>query len=246
MRSNSKKIIQNTPKYLWFLILSYSMVIAMSNWFDARLVEIFGMAISPGTLIFPITFLLSDMITEVYGYKHARRAIWSAFLFNIIFICYGQLLTHLPSPSFSKDNVLFNRLLSINIFIIFGSFTSYIVSEPINSYILAKLKQKYRGKYIAIRFVLSTIISSFLDSLIFASIAFFRIYSAHDIIKIIIDIWLTKTVIEIIGLPFSIRLAKFLKKSERLDIYDYGTNFTPLSFEANYSTNNNKYKNGDL
>lgn len=246
MRSNSKHIIQNTPKYLWFLILSYSMVIAMSNWFDARLVEIFGMPISPGTLIFPITFLLSDMITEVYGYKHARRAIWSAFLFNIIFICYGQLLIHLPSPSFAQDNTLFNKLLSVNIFIIIGSFSSYIVSEPINSYILAKLKQKYQGRYIAIRFVLSTIIASFLDSVIFASIAFGRVYTTHDIVRIIIDIWITKTIIEIVGLPFSIRLAKFLKKSEQLDIYDYGTNFTPLSFEANYSTNNNKYKNEDL
>ncbi len=85
MSENKTHFIQNHPKYLWFLILSYSMIIAISNWFDARLVDIFGMVISPGALIFPITFLLSDTITEVYGYKHARRAIWSAFLFNVIF-----------------------------------------------------------------------------------------------------------------------------------------------------------------
>lgn len=246
MKKTADGIIKNTPKYLWFLILSYSMVIAISNWFDARLVEIFGMVISPGALIFPITFLLSDMITEVYGYKHARRAIWAAFLFNIIFICYGQILIHLPSPSFATDNAVYNKLLSVNFFIIFGSFLSYLISEPINSYILAAMKKKYNGQYIAIRFFLSTIVASFLDSAIFASIAFCRVYPMHDIAKIILDIWIIKTSIEIIGLPFSIRLAKLLKKSEHLDIYDYDTNFTPLSFEAVYSKNNNKYKNGDL
>src|SRR3989338_6179085 len=120
MNSTGTYVIQNHPKYLWFLILSYSMIIAISNWFDARLVEIFGMAISPGTLIFPITFLLSDVITEVYGYKHARRAIWSAFLFNLIFIGYGQLLIHLPIPSFATDNENFNKIISVNIFIIIG------------------------------------------------------------------------------------------------------------------------------
>src|SRR3989338_1991520 len=114
MNSTGTYVIQNHPKYLWFLILSYSMIIAISNWFDARLVEIFGMVVSPGALIFPITFLLSDMITQVYGYKHARRAIWSAFLFNVIFIAYGQILIHLPSPDFSIDNAVFNKLIAVN------------------------------------------------------------------------------------------------------------------------------------
>ncbi len=82
------KTIELFPKYLWFLILSYSMIIAISNWFDARLVEIFHFVISPGAVIFPLTFLVSDIITEVYGYKHARLAIWSAFIFNILFILF--------------------------------------------------------------------------------------------------------------------------------------------------------------
>lgn len=94
----------------------------------------------------------------------------------------------------------------------------------------------------ALRFIGSTIIASALDSIIFATIAFYRIYSMHDIIKIIIDIWITKTAIEILGLKFSIGLTKFLKKSEKLDIYDVDTNFTPFSLEASYDSKNNKYK----
>src|ERR1700736_166731 len=89
------------PKYLWFLILSYSMMIAISNWFDSRLILLFGISISPGAMSFPFTFLISDIITEVYGYKNARKAIWAAFLFNIIFLAYGQIVIHMPSPSFA-------------------------------------------------------------------------------------------------------------------------------------------------
>ena len=166
--------------------------------------------------------------------------------FGLIFIGYGQLLIHLPSPSFATDNENFNKIISVNIFIIIGSFSSYIVSEPLNSYIIAKMKKKNNGQYIAIRFLFSTIIASFIDSIIFATIAFFNIYSINDIVKIVIDIWVTKTIIEIIGLPLSIRLTKALKKSERLDIYDEDTDFTPLSLEAEYTSINNKYKNGDI
>src|SRR5688572_13040806 len=89
------------PKYLWFLVLSYTMVLVLANWFDARLIQIFSFNTDGGTLIFPLTFLLSDLITEVYGYQQARRAIWCGFLFNIFFILYGLAITHLPSPDFA-------------------------------------------------------------------------------------------------------------------------------------------------
>jgi uncharacterized PurR-regulated membrane protein YhhQ (DUF165 family) len=79
------------PRYLWFLIVAYVVVILMANWFDVRLVRVGVLITDAGTLIFPITFLLSDLITEVYGYKNARLAIWCAFLFNLLFILYSLL-----------------------------------------------------------------------------------------------------------------------------------------------------------
>ncbi len=83
-KNNIESCISQYPKYLWFLILSYSMVLAMSNWYDSRIILIFGMSITPGALIYPITFLLSNMITEVYGFKNARLAILTALLFNLM------------------------------------------------------------------------------------------------------------------------------------------------------------------
>lgn len=231
------------PKYLWFLILCYAMIIVLANWFDARLIHIFGLNTDAGTLVFPLTFLLCDLITEVYGYKQARRAIWCGFLFNAIFILYGQVVIHLPGPSYATQNALFDAILATNTRIIFASTISYFVSEPVNSLIIAKLKIKMHGKNMAARFVLSTIAASGLDSLVFGTLAFYGTMNNSNLITLILTMWLIKVVVEIVGLPLSIYLTNKLKKAEQLDIYDENTKFNIFSLNASYTAQNNAYKN---
>jgi queuosine precursor transporter len=231
------------PQYLWFLLVSYTMVIAISNWYDARLVEVLGIAFSPGALIFPLSFLLSDAITEVYGYKNARRAIWVAFLFNLLFIVFGQIVIHLPTPSFAvENNAAFDKLLSVNGWIVCASFVSYIISEPLNSYMIAKLKIILKGNYIGIRFIASTIFSALIDSILFINIAFHSSVDSHNLVLMVFNIWIIKSFVEIIGLPFSIRITKWLKNKEHLDVYDFKTNFNPFSLDIRYENTNNQYK----
>ena len=243
MRDNSvhTNVIQIKPNFLWFLTLTYAMVIVLANWFDPRLIKIFGLTTDAGTLIFPLTFLLSDLITEVYGYKHARRAIWCGFLFNVLFIIYGQIIIHLPSPDFQTNNEIFDTLLTTNFRIILASGVSYLASEPLNSFVMAKLKIKMHGRYIGIRFLASTIFASGLDRFFFCFIAFYHVIGDIHLWYLIITMWFIKVVIEIIGLPISIRLAKRLKKSEKLDIYDKGTNFNLFDLDVHYLEKNNEY-----
>lgn len=234
--------IELKPNYLWFLALAYAMVIILANWFDPRLIKICGLTTDAGTLIFPFTFLLSDLITEVYGYKQARRAIWCGFLFNALFILYGQLVIHMPSPDYPTNNAIFDTLLAANIRIIIASTISYFSSEPLNSFLMAKLKVKMEGRYMAIRFVISTVIASGSDSIIFGIIAFYGVMSNDHLFTLIVTMWFIKVFIEILGLPLSIRLAKKLKQIEKLDIYDRRTNFKLLSLNVNYSITDNEYK----
>jgi uncharacterized integral membrane protein (TIGR00697 family) len=234
-------VIQPFPRFLWFLSLAYAMVIVLANWFDPRLIDIFGLNTDAGTLIFPLTYLLSDVITEVYGYKHARRAIWAGFLFNAMFIFYGLIVTHMPSPSYPTINPMFNKLLTFNMRIILASAISYLTSEPLNSFIMAKLKIKMQGKYMAIRFVASTIIASGTDSIIFGVIAFYGMMSNYNLAALILTMWLIKVTIEILGLPISIKVAKQLKKKEMLDIYDHRTKFNIFSLDAKYLSQDNEF-----
>lgn len=223
-------------------MLTYAMVIVLANWFDPRLIHIFGLDTDAGTVIFPFTFLLSNLITEVYGYKNARLAIWCGFLFNLIFILYGELVVHLPSPHYATNNINFDAILSLNTRIIIASAISYLCAEPLNSIIMAKLKVKMHGRKMGIRFVATTIFSGGFDSFIFGSLAFYGLMSNLNLLYLIFSMWLIKTSIEILGLPISISFAKKLKELEHIDIFDRKTNFNIFSLESVYTDDDNEFK----
>jgi len=242
MQNTETKPLLIQTNILWFLTLTFSMIMVLSNWFDPRLITLFGFTTDAGTLVFPLTFLLSNLITEVYGYKFARRAIWCGFIFNAIFILYGQLVIHLPSPNYPTNNHLFDTMLAINFRIIFASAISYLCSEPLNSYVIAKLKIRMHGKLLGLRFLLSTVIASGVDSIIFTGIAFYGTMTIDHLIALAFTMWVIKVGIELLGLPLSISLAKKLKAKENIDIYDQSTRFNIFKLDISYTTKDNHIK----
>lgn len=243
INTETKAIVKDysTTNYLCLFTLCFTMALIFANWFDFRLIRILWFNTDAGTLIFPLTFLLSDIITEVYGYKHTRRAIWLGFFFNLIFIIYGQIVIHMPSPDFPTQNNLFDKIMAFDTRIIIASFISYLTAEPFNAYLLAKLKIQMQGKLMGLRFVTSTFIAAGLDSLIFSSIAFYGVIVGMKLVEFILTMWLIKVAIEVIGLPISIWLTKRVKQMDKMDIYDRKTKFTVFSLDAKYSVDDNKY-----
>lgn len=230
------------PRFLWFFIMCYAMAIVLVNWFDARLIRVFTVDTDAGALIFPLTFLLSDLMTEVYGYKRARLAIWCGFLFNFFYIGYGYLITLFPSPPYSAvHNAAFDQLMALNTRVIIASTLSYLVSEPLNSFIMAKLKIKTHGRYMGLRFVTASSISSGADSVMFGTLAFSGIMGFNELVGIIFAMWFVKVFTELLGIPVSVRLAKMLKKAEKMDIYDRHTRFKVFSLNTDYTTRDNEY-----
>lgn len=238
---NSQVLSVAQPRFLWFLTLSYTMVLVFANIFDARIVNIFSLVTDAGTIIFPLTFLLSDLITEVYGYKNARQAIWVGFFFNALFILYGQIVIHLPNPPYASHNDIFTTLFALDSRIMLASVISYLCAEPLNSYVLAKLKIKTRGRFMSLRFVMSTLAASGVDSFIFGMLAFYGTMTSGNLLGLILTMWGIKVFLEVCGLPISLKLAKNLKKAEQMDIYDFDTRFTLFSLEYKYKPKQNKY-----
>lgn len=235
------KITQAQPSFLWLLMLSYTMVVVIANWFDPRLIQVFNLDTDAGTLISPVNFLLSGLITEVYGYKHARRTIWCGFLFNVIFIIFGQLITHMPSPAFPTNNALFDTLLATNARIILAFTISYLSSEPLNAYFMAKLKIRTKGRHIGIRLISSTIVTSGIDSAIFNIITFYGSMNNHKLANLIITMWLIRIIISILWLHSALNLTRKLKVIEQLDISDKRTKFNLFSLKVNYAISDNNY-----
>jgi uncharacterized integral membrane protein (TIGR00697 family) len=239
---NDNNTLRLQPRFLWFLILCFSMAIALVNWFDARMIRLFFVDTDAGALVFPLTFLLSDLITEVYGYKRARLAIWCGLLFNFFYIGYGYLITLFPTPAYSAEhNAAFDALMVLNTRVIIASTLTYLVSEPLNSYIMAKLKIKTKGKYMGFRFLTASFFSSGVDSVLFGVLAFSGIMSSKELIMLIFTMWFIKVATEFLGIPLSVYLAKKLKKVEQLDMYDRHTQFGIFSLDSTYAQTDNEF-----
>ncbi len=216
------------------------MMLVMANWFDPRLVSLFGLNTDAGTLAFPVSFLLADVITEVYGYKFARLAIWLGFFWNMVFLIYGAFITHLPHPAYLQGPQVFDRLFTADVRIIVASLCSYFCAEPLNAYLLARLKIWMQGRKMAVRFVASTLCASAVDSAIFTVIAFSGVIPSNQLLIFMMTMWGIKVMVEIIGLSLSIPLAIRLKKIEQVDRFDVGTDFTLLSLDLSYQSYNKK------
>ena len=148
----------------------------------------------------------------------------------------------MPSPSYDTNNEMFDAMLATNARIIFASILSYLCSEPFNSLVIARLKIKLKGNYLGLRFITSTVVASGIDSFIFGTVAFYGIIENINLFYLIITMWFLKTLIEIMALPLTIRLANKLKKIERIDIYDINTNFNIFSLDTEYAPKNNEYQ----
>ena len=235
--------VQQNPirqTYLWIFISGYTLFFFLSNWFDPRLISLFGLNTGAGSLIFPFTYLISDIITEVYGYKNARLAVWTALLFFLIFIFYDQCVAALLVTN-QISYVSLNTFLQVNNRILVAAIFSYLITESVNSYIVAKLKIKLRGRYMGIRFIGSTLTAYTLNELIYAPLAFYSLIPSFlNFVNHMLTSWGFMVTLELLLLPFSIRLAKRLKIIENLDIYDTQTNFNPFNLNTDYQNKNNK------
>lgn len=220
---------------LCLLQTAYTAVILLANWYDIRTISIAGLDTDAGTIIFPFSFLLSAIITEVYGYKNARKSIWMGFLFNTLFILYGQLIQIFPSPSYAIEvNKNFDSLMSFNIRIIIASTISYFCAEPLGSFLIAKLKIKTQGKFVALRFLFCVAMASGIDSTIFTLIGFYKLMQGADMLVFIRNMWIIKVAVEVLFVGIAARLASGLKTSEKINIYDTNTNFNLFTLDSSY------------
>src|ERR1700719_984834 len=196
---------------------------------------LFGFPVPAGIIIFPLSYLFGDVLTEVYGYRVARRVIWLGFacnLLTVIAIYVGGFAT--PAP-FWKDQSAYNTILGFTPRLLLASFIAYLVGEFTNSFILAKLKIATRGRWLWTRTIGSTLVGEGLDTLIFISIAFWGIIPQQLILTTILTQWIFKVVYEVAATPFTYAIVGFLKRRENIDTYDYRTNFNPLLFRSEAS-----------
>jgi hypothetical protein len=226
-----KLAMQRNYKYLGTISVFFVSVLLISNIASTKIVDLKWFVFDGGTLLFPLSYIFGDILTEVYGYKNSRSVIWMGFfmalLMSVIFIIVGKL----PPASGWNNQAAYDAILGLTPRIVCASLIAYFFGEFSNSYILAKMKILTKGKWLWTRTIGSTVVGELVDSAIFVMIAFIGILPGSLLLTLIISNYLFKTAVEILFTPLTYKIIKLLKVKEIEDYYDINTNFNPFAIK---------------
>ncbi len=215
-------------KYYDLILVAFVVVLLISNLSATKLISIGPLILDGGAILFPLSYIFGDVLTEVYGYAKARRAIWAGFSAMLLAVLAFTIVRYLPPAGDYQDQAAFEAVLGFFPRIAAASLTAYLVGQFINAFILAKLKIKTNGKKLWLRLIGSTVFGELADTIVFCLIAFGGILSAADILNYILVGYGFKTIVEVFMLPITYRVVNFLKLKEQVDIYDTKTDYAPI------------------
>jgi uncharacterized integral membrane protein (TIGR00697 family) len=194
----------------------------------AKLIAVGHLTLTAGIVIFPVSYILGDVLTEVWGYAAARRVIWLGFACNAVMVAAVWAGGALPPAAFWKGQAAWDEILGQAPRILAASFAAYLVGEFANAYVLAKLKIATAGRWLWVRTIGSTIVGEGLDSFVFVGLAFAGTISAGGLVTIFANQWLVKVLYEGAATPLTYAAVGWLKAREHIDTFDFETDFNPL------------------
>jgi len=218
-----------TFKYLDLITALFATLLLVSNTCSTRLVSLGGVLnFDAGTLVFPFTYILNDLMTEVYGFRRGRRVIWTGFLALAISALALAAVGRLdPAPGWDGAEA-WDSILGLWPRLVLASLVAYFIGEFINAYVLAKLKVKTEGRRLRFRLIGSTAVGQVFDTLIFASIAFLGVIDREAWWSLVWSNYVFKVGAEIVLLPLTVPVVNRLKRAENCDFYDRETKFSPF------------------
>ncbi len=190
--------------------------------------QIFG----AGILFFPVSYVIGDVLTEVYGYSRARHCIWVGFAALIFMAFMSWVVVSLPPADGWPNQTAYEAVFGQVWRIVAASILAFWAGELVNSFVLAKMKILTRGKHLWSRTIGSTFFGQAVDSLIFYPVAFLGIWTTDQVLTVMITNWGLKVLWEAVLTPVTYAVVGALKRREGVDIYDEGTNFTPFKAGA--------------
>lgn len=222
--------MEGTRYSQWFLIVVAVFVTCLitANIIAVKLVDLFGLILPAAIFIFPVSYITGDVLTEVYGYRQARKIIWLGFMCNLIVVFAIWMAQVLPAASFWDGQKAYERILGYTPRILLASFLAYLLGEFANAFVLAKMKMATQGRWLWMRTIGSTLVGQGLDSLVFISLAFAGTIPVHALALTVVTQWLAKSAYEAAATPFTYLVVNFLKRKEGMDTYDHETRFNPL------------------
>ena len=219
-------------KYLDIATVSFVVTLFLSIFVgNSKVAQIGHFTFTSGVILFPFSYLLGDVLTEIYGYSKSRRVIWIGFIALIVSTLFVQVMIWLPPAKDWHNQKMYETIFGNAPRVVLSSLFAFWAGEFTNSFTLAKMKILTDGKHLWTRTIGSTIIGEAVDTLIFYPLAFAGLsaFSWHLIFSIMLANYTLKVLWEVLATPFTYKAVAFLKKQEHEDYYDYKTDFNPFA-----------------
>lgn len=208
--------------YMFFGIL-FTTCILISNIIAGKNIQVGPWTLTAGVIVFPISYIMSDVIAEVYGFKAARRVMWLGFAMNLLMVIMFAITIILPAPVWFENQAAFATVLGNTPRLLVAGLVSYVFGSWANAAVISKMKVARKdvgGKGFGWRAIFSTLIGEGIDSLLFIPLAFVGNVPFAELPMMIILQVMFKTAYEVVMLPVTSRLVKWVKRVEGTDVYD--------------------------
>jgi queuosine precursor transporter len=230
-------------RYYDFVMALFVTVLLLSNLLSsAKIIDLraslgpLALAFDAGTLVFPISYIFGDILTEVYGYRRARRVIWMGFMASAIMAFFVWLAGILPGEAGWSAEVgqeAYSAVLGGISGLVIASLTAYWLGSFSNSYVMAKMKIATTGRWVWSRTIGSTLVGQAFDTFAFFTIAtLLGVFPTSLYLTLIVTNYILKVGIEVIMTPITLQVISFLKKAEGEDVFDYQTRFNPFRLDT--------------
>jgi uncharacterized integral membrane protein (TIGR00697 family) len=200
----------------------------IANTLDTKMFQVGGLSLTAGILVFPLSYVFGDILTEVYGYSASRKVIWTGFGCLVLMVVMYEVAGLLPPADFWHNQEAFSTIFTQVPRIVAASIIAYLCGEFVNSVIVAKMKVAQGGKRMGLRFIVSTVAGEAVDTVVFVTIAFAGSMPLAALSQITLSAWAVKVGWEIVALPLTLIVVKRIKRIEKLDVFDTDTNFSPF------------------
>ncbi|MBC7264878.1 MAG: queuosine precursor transporter [Chloroflexi bacterium] len=215
-------------RYFDLVMATFVAVLLISNVASSKILRLGPFTFDGGTILFPISYIFGDILTEVYGYARSRRVIWAGFSAALLMAVVFMIVGALPPAEGWEGQEAYMLILGVTPRIVIGSLVAYFAGEFSNSFTLAKMKIWTKGRWLWTRTIGSTIVGEFVDTLLFVTIAFLGTLPTPLLWSVIVSNYIFKTGVEALATPLTYTVVGFLKKAENEDYYDYETDFNPF------------------
>lgn len=216
-----------------FMLLGvlFNVCLIASNLLETKVIQVGGITATAGLIVFPVSYIINDCIAEVWGFRKARLIIWCGFAMNFLVVTFAQLAVLLPAAPFWPGEESFNFVFGLTPRIVVASLLAFLTGSFLNAYIMSRMKVISRGKRFSVRAIVSTLFGESADSLLFFPIAFGGLIPVEELCGMIVTQAVLKSLYEVAVLPVTVRVVRYIKKTEGTDVYDEHISYNILKLK---------------